>query len=58
MNDCMKTRLEKINSELSDLRSQFIKVENQRLELIKQQPQIITHKKVNLNIQHYESWMN
>lgn len=58
MNDLMKVRLAKADSKLSELYSEIIPVEKQRITLLKQEPRVVTHEVINLNIKHYESWMH
>jgi len=58
MNEVMKLRLEKVKSRLSELYTEIIPVENERISLLKQEPKTVTHNVVNLNIKHYESWMH
>lgn len=58
MNDFMKLRLEKIRNNLSNLRSELIKVEKVRLDILSKIAPVTIRKVYNPNIKNYESWMN
>lgn len=58
MVEVMKERHERVIQKLNELSGQFIPIEKERIELLKQEPKIVTHGVVNLNIKNYESWMH